>query len=124
MSGVTDFDTEPTPLPPAPNETRINGLPADTWALMIERKIDALFDAQREALQQLAETVATSNKEVSDGFRRILETMKSIERHETMLREDRLDINTLDGKFNALRDRVDKLERVAAPKKRHKAGKR
>ena len=114
---VEAWETEPTPKP-APSRptdnTRIMGMAPDTWALMLERKIDAFDNSQRERADQHVANFNAFKSEVLDVLKKVVEVLQRQEQHEKQLGEQRVDINVNTRAIGAHDDQIAQLKRDVA----------
>lgn len=118
MSDIDNMFDEPSEVPAAPSRpvdnSRIMGMPADTWAVGIERKIDKLDAAQRERLDEQSANFGAFKSEVLDVLKRVVDVLERQERQEHQLRDHRVDINANTSALGTHDDQIAALKRDVA----------
>lgn len=119
---VDDKFDEAAALPPAPRLPHAGRSIAETIDRMgIARFLEGLESTiSADHRQRIEETKATNHRieqlanDVRDGFKRVIDALAVIERHEKQLSEHRRDINAHDDQLDDLRARVARHDKQLA----------
>jgi pterin-4a-carbinolamine dehydratase len=120
-----DIDTsdEPSVVPAAPSrpaDETVLGMTRDTWAIMVERKIDAFDLAHRQRAEAQDANFVAFKGEALDVLKRVVEVLERMEHHEWLFRDQRTDINTNTRQIGVHDDQLAALKlKVAALEQGH-----